>query len=193
MQNARPLASRQPEPFGHGINIKGRVNIVNNLRYNGPSGVNDKFVDMRPGRDRKQREEERKGEPKRNNRNEEADWPCDREEDCTALEKERDGARERERETFRRYHKPRFGGWNFPPSDSDSDGFGRLVNSSICKAASLFHLLRLFLGTAASLGLPASFSLLDFLDRVRWRINSRANGRLCAATPISETSRAGAA
>lgn len=41
------VAPRRPEPFGHGINIKGRVNIVNNLRYNGPSGVDDKFVDMR--------------------------------------------------------------------------------------------------------------------------------------------------
>lgn len=43
-------APRQAEPFGHGINIKGRVNIVNNLRYNGPSGADDKFVDTRRGK-----------------------------------------------------------------------------------------------------------------------------------------------
>lgn len=42
--------ARQAQPFGHGINIKGRVNIINNLRYNGPSGVGNKFVDMRMGK-----------------------------------------------------------------------------------------------------------------------------------------------
>lgn len=69
------LATRRPEPFGHGINIKGRVNIVNNLRYNGPSGASDKFVDMR--RDEKQRKKEREnGRSKRSNCSESADWPC---------------------------------------------------------------------------------------------------------------------
>lgn len=43
-------APRQAQPFGHGINIKGRVNIINNLRYNGPSGVGNKLVDMRWGK-----------------------------------------------------------------------------------------------------------------------------------------------
>lgn len=33
-----------------GINIKGRVNIINNLRYNGPSGAGNKFVDTRWGK-----------------------------------------------------------------------------------------------------------------------------------------------
>lgn len=41
---------RQAEPFGHGINIKGRVNIINNLRYNGPSGAGNKFVDTKWGK-----------------------------------------------------------------------------------------------------------------------------------------------
>jgi len=74
------LAPRRPEPFGHGINIKGRVNIVNNLRYNGASGAGDKFVDMRPGRDGNRRGSEKetvrqRGDPERDNRNESADWP----------------------------------------------------------------------------------------------------------------------
>lgn len=55
-------ATRRPEPFGHGINIKGRVNIVNNLCYNGPSGADDKFVDMKSGRDERQREREGKSD-----------------------------------------------------------------------------------------------------------------------------------
>ncbi|KAG7206910.1 hypothetical protein KM043_000803 [Ampulex compressa] len=44
-------AKRQAGAFGHEINIKGRVNIINNLRYNGPSGAGDKFVDTRWGKE----------------------------------------------------------------------------------------------------------------------------------------------
>lgn len=85
-----------------------------------------------------------------------ADWPIRR------TEKERGTA-----STFRRYHKPRFGGWNFfPPSRetdeeegeggggrrrkrlSDRVGSDRVVNSSICKTDSPrpfpLHLLLFF-------------------------------------------------
>lgn len=86
------VAPRRPGPFGHGINIKGRVNIVNNLRYNGPSGVDDKFVDMRPegGRGVEKREKERS---QRNNRNEGADWPRSEEEDYVEGRREAEGER----------------------------------------------------------------------------------------------------
>lgn len=128
------VAPRRPEPFGHGINIKGRVNIVNNLRYNGPSGVDDKFVDMKPeerSRGERDTERDRETERKRERERERRETTATRAPIGCAprrkiaskervKQKNKDGTRKRR--DFRRYHKPPFGGWNFPPGDSDTTG-----------------------------------------------------------------------
>lgn len=94
--------ARQAQSFGHGINIKGRVNIINNLRYNGPSGVGNKFVDMRMGKG---------GEYLSLTLPVKADqgW---RDGIARRAPIGRFGERRRKRDasTFRRYHKPPFGG-----------------------------------------------------------------------------------
>jgi len=142
------LAPRRPEPFGHGINIKGRVNIVNNLRYNGASGAGDKFVDMRPGRDGDRRGSEKETARQRGDRR---GTTATRASIGRAAKRKIVRAREtrrRERDaTFRRYHKLPFGGWNFPRATVT-----RRVQSArkFVDMQSSFSLFRRFLSSASS-------------------------------------------
>lgn len=159
------VAPRRPEPFGHGINIKGRVNIVNNLRYNGPSGVDDKFVDMKP-------EERSRGE--RGRGSERGEKQPQRERRLAVL---RGGRLHRKKERSRRTKMEREKDATFVDIINHRSGVGTSLRATVTRrvrparkfvdmqssfSLPLLPLLRLFLNAATGL-FAFSFSFLSLL------------------------------